>query len=217
MKNTFRIESLAFTINNQPVELKGVEFTNEANAQELATSGGFINQLVETIGNIAERFDNKPIKVEPNEIEVEPKVEPVKVKPQSVNNDFCEIKVKEKTKTPELPTATFSGGEPIKPLNVTKEWRKIPIPEEMKKTDNNDEYRWEGPKGLLGDSVSVNGSTYGAIYIHIYGMKRRCFIVVRNDNVKFEDDITAVEFQDFLETIDIPSNIKDYIKKVIEL
>ena len=48
-------------------------------------------------------------------------------------------------------------------------------------------------------------------------MKRRCFIVVRNDNVKFEDDITAVEFQDFLETIDIPSNIKDYIKKVIEL
>ena len=213
MKNIFRIESLAFTINNQPVELKGVVFETEASAQELSVSGGNINSLVEIIGNIAERFDNN--KPEIKEINVEPKAEAVEVKPEPIT-DFCEIKVKEKTKKPELPTSSWSGGEHKPKFNITKAWKAIPVPKEMNRTDK-DQYRWEGEKGLLGDSVSVNGATYGAVYVHIYSMKQRCFISIRADNVKFEDDIRPEEFNEFLDTIDIPESVKEYIRKVVEL
>jgi len=208
MKTTFKLDSLAFTIDDQPVELKGLEITSEASAQEIATSGGNFNSLVEIIGNIAERFNNnKP------EIEVKVKEEPVEVKPEPIT-DFCEIKVKEKTKKPELPTSSWSGGQPK--FNLTKAWRAIPVPKSMKQTDV-DQYRWEGEKGLLGDSVSVNGATYGVVYIHVYGMKQRCFITVRSGNAKFEDDIRPEDFEEFLSTINIPEDVKEYIRKVVEL
>ena len=217
MKTMFKIDSLTLTIEGNPIELKGLEISSEASAQEIATSGGFINQMVETIGDIAERFDNNTPVVK--EINVEPKVEPVEVKTKKVSkpikpelhNDFREIK----SEIPELPTATFHGGEPIK-KNITKAWRAIPVPEEFKSVGTN-KYRWEGKKGVLGDSVSVNGQTYGIVYIHIYGLKKRSFIIIREDNVEFEDDIRPEEFKEFLDVIDIPDSIKDYIKKVVEL
>ena len=213
-KMNFKINGINVTVDGNPITIENVEITTEADVHEIATSGGFINQLVETIDNIAERFDNgnrTPVE----EIKVKVKEEPVEVKPEPIT-DFCEIKVKEKTKKPELPTSSWSGGQPVKKFNITKAWRAIPVPKSMKKTDK-DQYRWEGEKGLLSDSVSINGATFGAVYIHVYGMKKRAFIVVRNDNVEFEDDIRPEEFQDFLDAISIPGDIKEYIQKVISL
>ena len=206
-KTTFKLGDIEISINGNPVTIKGFEITNEATAQELATSGGFINQLVETIGNIAERFDNGNHTPEPvKEIEVK--------KPQPVT-DFCEIK--EKTEKPELPTAIFRGGEPIKkPFNLTKAWRAIPVPEQMKKADP-DKYRWLGKQYPIADSVSVDGGTFGVVYIHIEAMNKKCFIIIRPENVKFEDDIRPEDFADYMDAINIPGDIKEYIQKVIEL
>lgn len=202
MKNIFKIESVAFSIDGNPIELKGLEFETEASAQELATVGGNINNLVELIGDIAERFDNN------TPIVKEIKVEPVKVKEPIT--DFREVN--EKTEKPELPTATFRGGEPKK--NLTKEWRKISIPKSLSKIET-DRYHWSG--NTPGETITVDGTAYGVVYLHINAMKKHSFVIVRTNKVEYEDDIKSEDFQDFLSTINIPGDIKEYIRKVVEL
>ena len=197
-KTTFKINSIALTIEGNPVELNGLEITTEATAQELATAGGNINKLVEIIGDIAERFDNQtPVK----EIEVKD-VKPVEVKkPQPMNTDFCEIKVKEKTEKPKF--------------SITKEWKKIQVPVSLKEHKAN-EYRWSAD-GIMGDYVSIDGSKFNVIFIIIRAMGKEAFVSVRADNVKFSNDICAEDFQDYIDVINIPEDIKDYIRKVVEL
>ena len=198
MKNIFKINSIAFTINNQPFEIKGIELETEASAQELSVSGGNINKLVEIIGDIADRFDkNSPKEIEVKEIKVE---EPVKVS-ETKKEDFCE-----------LPTSKWSGGE----KNITKAWKEIPVPEELKPVGKT-KYRWLDDGALIGDSVTVDGGTYGVVYVHLEAMNKKSFIIVRSNKVKFEDDIPAEDFDEFLETIEIPNAVKDYIRMVVEL
>lgn len=208
-KTTLKIEGIQITINNNPISIKGFEIETEADVHEIAASGGNFNHLVETIGNIAEAFDNNDhteIKVEAKEIEDKPKVE-VKAEP----NEIKPVKVKK----PELPVVDFREVKTEKPkFNITKEWRKISVPEELK-PNGTDKYRWCGD--TIGETVSVDGGTYAVVYIHINSMGQKSFIIVRPENVKFEDDIKPEEFQEFLETINIPETIKEYIKKVIEL
>ena len=205
MKTTFKLESIALTIEGNPVELKGIELTTEASGQEIATAGGNLNNLVELIGDIAERFDqtHTPIK--------EIKINPV-TKVSEPKHEVKDVKAEK----PELPTSNFCEVEDPKPkFSVTKEWRKIPVPKSFSE-HKPDEYRWSSD-GLMGDSVAVDGSKYNVIYVIIRAMNKEAFISIRNDNVKFSNDIGPEDFQDYIDVINIPDDIKAYIRKVVEL
>jgi hypothetical protein len=189
MKNTFNLNGLNITIEGQPIAIDKLEVTSEMSAQELATSGGLIKALVGEL---------KPLITEA----VKPVVTPANTAAPTTNRNY-KNNYKNKVEKPET-------------KNITKEWRKISVPEELK-PEGNDKYRWCSSKEYYGDSVSVDGSTYGVVYIHMYAMKRKSFIIIRNNEVRYEDDIKREDFHEFLENIKIPENIKNYIIKVVAL
>lgn len=211
MKNTFKFDGINITVDGNPVEIKPIEFTNEISTQELATNGGLIMSLIKEIKpyiDMAIQASNKPATTT-TPINKNKNNNNKKINNYKSDNNYNKNNYKNDNKkytTPELP----------KHFSITKEWRKITIPESLK-SDGVDKYRWTGKEYPIGDSVSVDGSTYGVIYIHIHAMKKKAFVVVRNNNVRFEDDIKPEEFNEFLDVIDIPKDIKNYIEKVIAI
>lgn len=76
------------TIEGNPIELKGIELSYQldANAQEMATSGGILNNVYDKIQEMAKSF-NTPTPT--------PTITPASTKS---NTSFCEIQNKEKPK-----------------------------------------------------------------------------------------------------------------------
>lgn len=198
MKNTFVVNGLSITIEGQPIAIDKLEVTSEMSAQELATSGGLIKALVGELKPLIQEAV-KPVAIAPAPT------------PTSANN----------YKNSYDRSSTYNKGynknnENPKKNNITKEWRKISVPEELAPVGA-DKYRWHDQQYPCGDSVSIDGSTFGTVYMHIYSMNKKSFIIVRSGQVRYEDDIKVEDFNDFIQTINIPANVKNYIMQVINL
>lgn len=190
MKNAITINGLAITIEGCPVQLDHVELTSEMSAQELATSGGLIKQLISEI---------KPLIAEATKPVATPAI-PTPNNYNKSNNNYNSYKNNKNYD---------NKGNYNKPKSITKAFIEMPKPEALESSGQIYKYK---------NIVTIDGSEYDCIHVHVYAMKRWMHVHVHPNNASFiGSDIKAEEMEDFLSTIDIPVEIQEYIKKVVAL
>lgn len=192
MKNTFVLNGLAIAIEGQPITIEKLEVTSELTAQELATSGGLIKAL---IGEL------KPLLSEA----IKPVATPATTAVTTPTNNY-----KNRNNNSYKNNKNYDNkGNYNKPKSITKAFIEMPKPEALEASDQIYKYK---------NIVTIDGSEYDCIHVHVYAMKRWMHVHVRPNNTSFiGSDIKAEEMEDFLSTIDIPVEIQEYIKKVVAL
>lgn len=192
MKNTFVVNGLSITIEGQPIAIDKLEVTSEMSAQELATSGGLIKQLISEL---------KPLITEA----IKPVATPATTAVTTPTNNY-----KNRNNNSYKNNKNYDNkGNYNKPKSITKAFIEMPKPEALEASDQIYKYK---------NIVTIDGSEYDCIHVHVYAMKRWMHVHVRPNNTSFiGSDIKAEEMEDFLSTIDIPVEIQEYIKKVVAL
>lgn len=192
MKNTFVLNGLNITIEGQPIAIDKLEVTSEMSAQELATSGGLIKALVGEL---------KPLLSEA----IKPVATPATTAVTTPTNNY-----KNRNNNSYKNNKNYDNkGNYNKPKSITKAFIEMPKPEALEASDQIYKYK---------NIVTIDGSEYDCIHVHVYAMKRWMHVHVRPNNTSFiGSDIKAEEMEDFLSTIDIPVEIQEYIKKVVAL
>lgn len=192
MKNTFKINSIAITIEGNPVELNGIEFTNEASVQELATSGGLIKSLVAELKPLIEEA-TKPA----------PQVPMPQIQNTHNNHNYNRKNEKPKFVKPDAPESVELRTNKLmldKPASI----------------ENTGFHKWEYCDKENNNKVTFELSITETLDISIKGNGTMVWIHVYGSNTK----ISGLDFESlplFLDQAGFPADVKAFIMKAIEI
>ena len=197
MKNTFVLNGLNITIEGQPIAIDKLEVTSEMSAQELATSGGLIKDLVGEL---------KPLIQEA----VKPVATPA-VTTTTPNNNY--------NKSNNNYNNNYKNN---KNDNYKKESRQhnfdaIPKPEGFKEVGYK---RWMYESGSYAGedrlAVHVDNAKYGVIHINVMSAHQSVHIHMYPDNTTY-NGASPETIREILKHIGMPEELQQYILKVVAL
>lgn len=213
MKNTVKINGINLTVEGCPVQLENIELTSEMSAQELATSGGLIKQLISELKPlIAEAI--KPAVVTPAVTTTTP----------NYNNHNNRNNYKNNYGTDKIAPAinqiydnkkNYDHSDNKNHKNIQKTFSETTKPECL--TAKNGEWRWkEAEDSNNRCSVCVQNDEFNIVRIHI--MSHNSWVHIHKypsetkiDGCKFD------QLPEFLKWSGIPEELQSYILKVVAL
>jgi len=195
MKNIIKINSIAITVEGNPIELNGIEFTNEASAQELATSGalikGLINELKPLIQEAVKPQATEPVVRRVERVEPTPTPAPVKVSATPVEKKSLERK------------------------NLSKAFREIERPVSLKETGFKT-WEWKSQETIPTRIINVKASELDHVMISLKVSETWVHVHVRPDNTRIVG-VSPEDFIEFLNYGEFPGDVREYVEKVATL
>lgn len=187
MKNTIKINGINITIEGNPVCLENIELISEMSAQELATSGGLIKQLVSEL---------KPLIAEA----VKPVATPA-------------VTTTAPTPTNNYKNNNYNKNDNRKDLQ--KIFSGIQKPECL--TEKDSEWKWKASDSYNNRcSVCVQNDEFNVVRIHIMSHNCWIHIHKYPSETKI-DGCRFDQLPEFMKWSGIPDELQSYILKVVAL
>ena len=214
MKNTFVLNGLNITIEGQPIAIDKLEVTSEMSAQEIATSGGLIKQLVGEL---------KPLITEA----IKPATPAVTTKaPTPTNHNYSnnysnnyKNKYNSNYGNNNYKNDNYnkSNKDNTRALNIQSSFDALERPEDLRE-DKYKTWIYESGSYCNGDRIKVNidNTKHGVLHVNIITCYLQVNIHVYPDKTTWHG-ASAATFSEMLKHIGMPEELQAYLLKVVTL
>ena len=206
MKNTITINGLAITIEGCPVQLDHVELTSEMSAQEIATSGGLIKQLISEL---------KPLITEAVKPVATPAVTTTAPTPTNNYNNYSN----------NYKNNNYNKSNNCKDSNYKKDnhgshqraFDALPKPAELRE----DGYKsWAYEVGSYADGnrlkVKVDNTKWDVIHINIMSTTQQAHVHIYPDTTTWHG-ASMETLPEMIKHMGVPESLQQYILKVVAM
>ena len=214
MKNTFVLNGLNITIEGQPIAIDKLEVTSEMSAQEIATSGGLIKQLVGEL---------KPLITEA----IKPATPAVTTTaPTPTNHNYSnnysnnyKNKYNSNYGNNNYKNDNYnkSNKDNTRALNIQSSFDALERPEDLRE-DKYKTWIYESGSYCNGDRIKVNidNTKLGVLHVNILTSYLQVHIHVYPDKTTWHGSSSAT-FHELLKHMGMPEAIQTYLLKVVAL
>ena len=200
MKNTFVLNNINLTVDGNPFSIDKLEVTSEMTVQEIATSGGLINNLVKEI---------KPLITEA----IKPATTPAITTAPTTNHNYSNNYKNYKNNNHNY-SNNYNKND--KPKDLQKTFSDITKPECL--TEKNSEWKWKGEADSIFNrcSVCIQNDEFNIVRIHISTNQTWVHIHKYPTETKI-DGCRFDQLPEFMKWSGIPEELQSYIMKVVAL